>query len=212
MAFTQFTITKVLPHDVFELENKLREVAMLKDASVRPYAQAKIVLKTMPYEEFRPAQRYVLSDNLAKVQHLNWELSAHGYDLLNLSGYLTVYTDKSDEPIDLLPPIIEGQLEANGLFVNVINDGMHRLYVGRQEWKLPKVVHIVDVPRQYPYYAYPIPGAAPWDEVTILPGDVIPAGLIKKFHRISDNKRLYRDFNSAFLNVGGPRGQQKQSA
>jgi len=29
----------------------------------------------------------------------------------------------------------------------------------------------------------------------------------KKFHRIRENKKLYRNFNSAFLNVGGPRGR-----
>jgi len=38
-------------------------------------------------------------------------------------------------------------------------------------------------------------------------GSRIPEGVLKKWHRIPDNKRLYRDFNSAFLNVGGPRGQ-----
>jgi hypothetical protein len=69
------------------------------------------------------------------------------------------------------------------------------------------VVLVEDLPPQCPYYAYPIPGAAPWDQVAVIEGDKVPAGIIKKWHRTSDNKRLYRDFNSAFQNVGGPRGQ-----
>jgi hypothetical protein len=209
MTAAPLIITKVEPHNAEELENKLREVVMLKDRTAKPYAQAKISLKYMSYEEFRPAQRYVLSDNLLKIQNLNWELKRLGYDLWDLPGYLTLWTEQSSEPIDLLPPIIEGQNEANGTFVNVINDGMHRLFVGRLEWKMPKVVHIVDVPEKYPYYAFPIPNSSPWDQVTILEGSTIKAGYIKKWHRIADNKLLYRDFNSAFSNVGGPRGQLK---
>jgi hypothetical protein len=207
MPFDKFTITKVEPHDTQELEKKLRQVTMLKDQQAKPYADAIINLKDLPYEEFRPAQRYVLSDNLLKIQHLNWELNRFGFDLLNLPGFLTIWTDKSPEPIDLLPPVIEGQREANGAFVNVINDGMHRLFVGRLEWRLPKVVYIEGVSMKYPYYAYPIPNASPWDEVAIFEGSSIPQGCLKKWHRIPDNKLLYRDFNSVFQNVGGPRGQ-----
>ena len=124
-----------------------------------------------------------------------------------LDGYVTLRTDRSDEPIDLLPPVVEAIPEADGSVVNVINDGMHRLYAGRLAWRRPVVVLAEGLPERYTYYAYPIPGDSPWDQVTILEGGTVPAGLIKKWHRTADNKKLYRDFNSAFQNVGGPRGQ-----
>jgi hypothetical protein len=207
MAFIPFIVTEVKLHSLDELIERLRQVVMLKDRETRPYASAHLSLRAMGYEEFRPAQRYVLSDNLRKIQLLEWELARHGIDPLALEGYATILTDQSEEPIDLLPPVIEAVAEADGSVVNVINDGMHRLYAGRLAWRRPKVVLAEGVPPSLPYYAYPIPGASPWDQVAVVEGGSVPAGLIKKWHRTADNKTLYRDFNSAFQNVGGPRGQ-----
>jgi hypothetical protein len=207
MTFTPFKVTKVESHSPDELIKRLRDVVMLKDRSAKPYAEAKLVLRPLAFEQFRPAQRYVLTDNLLKVQHLEWELAEFGFHPLALNGYLTIWTDQGPEPIDLLPPVIEAIPEADGSTVNVVNDGMHRLFAGRLEWLVPVVVLAENLPAQFPYYAYPIPGAGPWDQVKILEGSVIPVGHIKKWHRTADNKKLYRDFNSAFQNVGGPRGQ-----
>jgi hypothetical protein len=205
MAAPPLTITRVKTHVADDLFERLRRVRMLKDRDTRPYAEAKLTLGRMGYDLIRPAQRYVLSDNLLKMQQLGWELARHGVDPLALSGYATIWTEGSEEPVDLLPPIVEAIKEADGRVVNIINDGMHRLFAGRLEWREPVVV-LVEGPSR-PYYAYPIPGDSPWDQVVIVEGGVVPAGLIKKWHRIPDNKRLYRDFNSAFNNVGGPRGQ-----
>jgi hypothetical protein len=35
--------------------------------------------------------------------------------------------------------------------------------------------------------------------------DDLPPGYLKKWHRIENYHALYRNFNSAFSNVGGPR-------
>jgi hypothetical protein len=102
---------------------------------------------------------------------------------------------------------VETNNEADGSSVNIINDGMHRMYVARLEWKLPNVVLVRNLAPRFPYYAYPIPGDNPWEQIIIVEGETIPKTLIKKWHRGADNKLLYRDFNSAFQNVGGPRGQ-----
>ncbi|MDR3134766.1 MAG: hypothetical protein LBU69_01580 [Deltaproteobacteria bacterium] len=205
MTFEPFTITKVEKHSPEELIDRLRQVTMLKNRLAKPYALAKLEIMPLPYDLFRPAQRYVLADNLLKVQLLEWRLAEFGLHPLSLDGYLTLWTDRSPEPIDLLPPIVEAIPEANGSVISVINDGMHRLFSGRLEWRVPTVVMANGLPPEYPYYAYPIPGADPWDQVKILEGDFIPEGYIKKWHRTADNKKLYRDFNSAFQNVGGPR-------
>ncbi|MDR1298163.1 MAG: hypothetical protein LBO05_12515 [Deltaproteobacteria bacterium] len=207
MTFAPFTVTRIEKHDRTELIARLREVVMLKDRAAKPYAGAKIELRPLPFDLFRPAQRYVLADNLLRVQRLEWELARFGEAPLGLSGYLTMWTDQSDEPVDLLPPVVEAIPEADGTTVNVVNDGMHRLFAARLEWKIPTVVLVENLPPEFPYYAYPIPGKSPWDQVAILEGGHVPAGVVKKWHRTEDNKKLYRDFNSAFQNVGGPRGQ-----
>jgi len=207
MPFKPFVITNVEKHDKAALVQNLRKVSMLKRPDVFPYLKADISLARMPFSSVLPAQRYVLSDALHRAQHLEWELSRFGIDLFALDGYVTIWTDQSPEPIDVLPAIVESMAESNGQWVNIINDGMHRMYAARLEWKIPQVAFIQGVSPEYPYYAYPIPGDNCWDVIQILEGDSIPSGLIKKWHRISDNKTLYRNFNSSFINVGGPRGQ-----
>jgi hypothetical protein len=207
MSFTPFKILKAEPHSQAELISGLRKVVNLKDREAYPYANATLEVTSLPFSEFRLAQRYLLQNGLAKIQRLEWELEKLGYDLFDLDGYLTIWTDQSPEPIDILPPVVETMVEADGSSVNVVNDGAHRLVVARLEWKKPKIVLASNVPPQYPYYAYPIPGDRPWDDLVLVEGDVIPANLIKKWRRQEDDKRLYRDFNSAFRNVGGPRGQ-----
>jgi hypothetical protein len=207
MSFSPFKITKVEAHGQAELFAGLRKVVMLKDRATQPYAAASLAVTTLPWSAIRPAQRYALADGLAKIHCLEWELEKRGFDLFDLDGYLTVWTDQSPEPIDVLPPIVETVEEADGSRVNVVNDGAHRMYVARLEWKVPKIVLAWDLPPQYPYYAYPIPGESPWDSIVLVEGETIPATMVKKWHRGEDNKLLYRDFNSAFQNVGGPRGQ-----
>ena len=207
MAFEPFVVTEVEKHGPEALFENLRKVSMLKRPDVFPYADAHISLARMPFSDVSPAQRYVLGDALDRAQHLEWELSRFNVDLFALDGYVTIRTDQSADPIDVLPPVVESMAESDGRRVNIINDGMHRMYVARLEWKIPQVVFIQGVSPEYPYYAYPIPGGGCWDVVQILEGGHIPSGLIKKWHRIPDNKMLYRNFNSSFTNVGGPRGQ-----
>jgi len=98
---------------------------------------------------------------------------------------------------------VEMQTEASGETHDLINDGMHRCFLAWMEYVNPIVVEIGGVRTDCPYYAYPVRGG--FESVQIV--DAIPEGFIKKWHRIRDYKTLYRDFNSAFQNVGGPRGR-----
>ena len=70
-----------------------------------------------------------------------------------------------------------------------------------REWVVPEVVLIRGVPKNLPYYAFPVPGG--WNSVE--EREDLPPGYLKKWHRIADYHSLYRNFNSAFKNVGGPR-------
>lgn len=186
-----------------DLVRRLRHVTLLTRPDIHIYEQAVIGLEELSLESLYPAQRYVLAHELHKVRELKWELARHGYDLFRLDGYLRLWIEGMDRPIDLLPPVVEESIERNGSVVNIVNDGMHRLYMAYLEWVTPQVVFIRGVPKDLPYYAFPNP--TQWHGIDLV--ESLPEGYLKKWHRIRDYKTLYRDFNSAFEQVGAPRGR-----
>ncbi len=145
---------------------------------------------------------------MRKTQELRWSLKARGVDLFRINGYVT-YTvrldDGSEVVYDLYPPIVEESFEADGTLALLINDGMHRLYLARLEWIIPQVAYIRGVPKAYPYYAYPRPER--WQGLDLLAENPDPKTYLKKCHRQQDNKRLFRDFQAVFRNVGRPRSR-----
>ncbi len=195
-------IVKVQQHSVEELMENMRRVAMLTKPDAFPYEAAQVELRSLPTDDIAPAQRYVLTQELLKVRNLRWALREHGIDLFELNGYVSIWLDGYDEPIDVLPPVIEQSPEADGSIVSILNDGMHRVYLARMERCPIQVVYVEGVPQQFPYYAFPLVNG--WHDVEIV--SELPEGYIKKWHRIKDYKSLYRNFNSGFTNVGGPRG------
>ncbi len=198
-------IVKVEKHSQEELMANLRQVTMFTDSQQRIYANTCISLEHIRPEYLSPPQSYVLTGELQKVRQLRWALQEHGVDLFHLEGYVTIYREDWPQPIDVMPPIIEESVEQDGSVHQIVCDGMHRVYLARLEWVIPQVVFIRGIPREMPYYAFPVQGG--WDTVVLR--DDLPEGFIKKWHRIAQYKTLYRDFNSAFCNVGGPRGHFK---
>jgi len=197
-------ITNIIHHAPEELISSLRKVTMLLAPEVYPYEKAFISLEKIRLDYIWPTQRYVLRSELEKIRALRWFLQERGYDLFNLEGYLTIEIDEEPYRFDLLPPIVEESVEKDGSLLAIINDGMHRLYLAWQEWVVPQVVYVRGIPKNLPYYAFPLKGG--WSAIELIE-DVEDLGILKKFHRIRENKKLYRNFNSAFLNVGGPRGR-----
>jgi hypothetical protein len=195
-------IKRVERHSVEELMANMRRVSMLTQPDALPYADAHMELETLHTNEIAPAQRYVLTQEILKVRDLRWALREHDVDLFGLDGYVTMWIDGYDDPIDLLPPVVEQSAEADASVVRILNDGMHRVYLARMERSNIQVVYVRNVPHQYPYYAFPLVNG--WADVEIV--SELPEGYIKKWHRIKDYKSLYRNFNSGFVNVGGPRG------
>ncbi len=200
---------------------------MLTDKNTKPYERADVTITDMHPRHLAPAQLYVLRSEFEKVRDLRFAfLEEHGVDILRLAdtkirdgkvvplsydqaqslGFIEYTTDQDpDQKITVLPPIVEDSLEANKDVYNIINDGMHRCFLARVSMITPAVVKIMKVPSNLPYYAYPLVNG--WDDVTMV--DALAPTLIKKFHRFKepDYKAYYRDFNSAFTNVGGPRGK-----
>ncbi|GBF35645.1 hypothetical protein DCCM_4774 [Desulfocucumis palustris] len=196
-------IVRVEKHGVEELIKRLKNVSMLTDPEICIYKNTFISLENIHTDELSPPQSYVLTSELLKVRSLRWQLQKHGVDLFNLNGYASVYLEDYQEPIDVMPPVIEESVERDGSVHNIVCDGMHRVYLARLEWVIPQVIFIRGIPKEMPYYAYPVQGG--WNAVVLR--EDLPEGFIKKWHRIPGYKTLYRNFNSAFDNVGGPRGR-----
>lgn len=204
---TKMEITKIEEYSIKKLIEKLRKVTMLKNPSVKIYKDAFISLEKINTDFLTPPQRYILRDNIKNKLELKFTLEKRiQLNLFNIDGYIEfinndLYSIYYGKTFTLLPPIIEESIEENGKVFNIINDGMHRIYLARLLGIIPKVVFIRGIPKEYPYYAYPLRNG--WDDVIEI--DSIQPNYIKKLHRIEDNKRLYRNFDSVFINCSTPR-------
>lgn len=213
-------VTEVVPHTKEELCTNLRKVKLMgKNDEVEIYKNARIELGDLRLEsDVYPVQNYVKLDELYKVRWLRARCKeVSGIDILNMDaygradiGYVTCMVEhpERDYEVDVLPPVIEHTIHE---FKWVINDGMHRVYLGLVlEWMEMRGVYICDdhrkreLIREYPYYAYP--RRDKWEGIEIIDGP-IPENYVKKWHRYiePDHKNYYRNFNSAFKAMSAPR-------
>ncbi len=190
-----------------DLVQRLREITMLKAPDIKIYDNTFISLEKLNVEQLAPPQNYILRSELTKVRELKWALQEYGIDIFQLDGFVRMWLDEDSEPVDILPPVVEESIEKDGSIHFIICDGMHRVYMALREWVMPQVVLIRGIPKDLPYYAFPVPRG--WERVE--ERDDIPAGYLKKWHRIENYHALYRNFNSSFTNVGGPRKRFTQS-
>ncbi len=195
-------------HSQEELIDCLRKVPLMEQPEVLVYEQAMISLEQIHPNSLSPPQNYIWLAELRKTQDLCWSLADQGVDLFHLDGYVT-YTvrreDGSEATYDLYPPIVEEAIEADGTVALLINDGMHRIYLARLQWVIPQVTYIRGISKEYPYYAFPRPGG--WEGLDLLADNPDPKRYLKKCHRVRHNKKLYRDFQAVFHNVGHPRSR-----
>jgi hypothetical protein len=195
-------------HSCEELINCLRRVPLLERPDVLIYEQALISLEQIHTDCLHPPQNYIWLQELRKTQELRWSLADRGVDLFRLDGYVTYIVrlpDGEEVAYDLYPPIVEESFEADGTVALIINDGMHRLYLARLEWVIPQVTYVRGISKEYPYYAYPRPQG--WEGLDLLADNPDPQRYLKKCHRVRHNKKLYRDFQAVFHNVGRSRSR-----
>jgi len=196
---------EVEAHSTEELFAGLREVPLQGDARVLVYADSAMSLEVREPTELVMAQYYVLRPLLERMRSLRLHLESLGHDLLQLEGYLTMTNQRTGEVCDLLPPIVEESVEANGRCFWLVNDGVHRVYLAYLEHRPLRVVHITDVAA--PFYAYPIPGDC-WAKLQLM--DERPPDLLKRWLRVEDKLALYRDFNRVFRGVSGRRAEDRR--
>jgi hypothetical protein len=195
-------------HSSSLLVEKLRRVPLMEQPDVLIYEHALITLERIHTDYLYPPQNYIWLQELRKTQELRWSLAALGVDLFRLDGYVTYTVRLPGGPevtYDLYPPIVEESVEADGALTAVINDGMHRVYLARLEWIVPQMVYIRGVPKAFPYYAFPRPQG--WEGLDLLAENPNPQTYLKKCHRQRENKKLFRDFQAVFHNVGRPRSR-----
>jgi hypothetical protein len=191
----------------YELVPETELLARLKRTRLRGFDRAEVYrdatleIAEVDPEDLAPAQRYVLADGVQTILEIADAFAALGVDVFALRGALLFWpegADPADPPIPFLPPVVEESLEPDGRTVLLINDGIHRVYAARRRGRRLNVVLARGVPREYPYYAYALPGG--WNQVEEL--TELTEGYQKKAYRNPDNyKALFRDFNAVFEGV-----------
>ena len=161
-------------------------------------------------ETLVPPQKYVLVDGVEMIINLSKAFDKKGIDIFSLRGALLFWLEGSDPdnniPIPFLPPVVEESWEPDGRLVQLINDGMHRVYAARKLQKSINIVLVANVPVEYPYYAYALTDG--WNSVEQI--SELTDGYKKKEYRDPENyKALFRDFNEIF---DGVQKQRKQTS
>ncbi|MBI2027996.1 MAG: hypothetical protein HYT07_00160 [Candidatus Levybacteria bacterium] len=201
-------ITKYKKYSKDELISRLRKVTLLSNSKTKNhiyvYKDAKIEIGLLSVPSIMPSQFYYLEDPLVKVGNIQKALKKANFDLFKLDGFIEYRTNESDTTYDLMPIVIEYQSEKDGSINPIIVDGIHRVILARnQNLKKIQVVKISNVHKDYPYPGYVNPKG--WRQVK--PMLVAPEPKYKRPWRfpIDVAYNYYRDFNSAFENVGKPR-------
>jgi len=202
-------ILKYKKYSKDELVNRLRKVTLLRSSNtaspIYVYKNAQIEVAHIPVSSILPSQFYYLEEPLLKVGKIQEALAEHKLDLFSLDGFVNYVTNESDIKYNLLPIVVEYQMEKDGSINAIILDGLHRVILARENnLKEIQVVKIANVSRRYPVFGYVNPKG--WKDVKLV--NTPPSKKDKRHWRfpIEEAYKYYRDFNSVFENVGKPRG------
>lgn len=207
-------ILKYQKHSREELLRRLRKVTLLHSSKTKNpiyvYKNAEIRLIDLPVSALIPEQFYQIEEVLRKLKDLQKALREKHVDMFNLNGYVSSYvTSESKKIHTLLPVVVECQREKDGSVVPIILDGCHRISIARsQKLKTVQVIEIAKVDEKYPILGYVNPHG--WRDVELV--KTAPEKKNKRLWRfpLKEVYKYYRDFNSAFENVGKPRLDGKE--
>jgi len=188
------------------LVENLRKMHIKGRPDLKIYENARIYIKEdVDTNEIHFSQYYVLEKDLNEIDLTRKKLIEYGIDIFKLKGFVRVFyrddKDYQEKIFDVLPPVVEIS-KADG-DIPLLNDGMHRLYLAHNEGCKMNIVMVEDFDPRYPYYALPNEGG--WNNLKRC--SEVPD--IKKNYRIKEYKTLFRDFNTAFINVTQSRTNKK---
>jgi hypothetical protein len=194
-------ITKFEYYNQNYLVDNIRKVTIRKRPDLKIYENADVrIVENVKPEDMHICQYYVLEKDLSEIANCRKALLEFGVDMFKLKGFVRVYSldDSGHQQVfDVLPPVIEISEHDGG--IHLLCDGMHRLYHARETGSDINVIVIDGVNKDYPYYA--LPNEEGWKSLQKC--SQVPD--VKKNYRIENYKSLFRDFNTAFLNVTQPR-------
>ncbi len=161
------------------LEAMLREVPLLGDRTLKPYASAKIEAKRVAIDELCPMAYYALHDKLDRHGRLQAALERrYAISLFDLVGIIdydwpethTFLDAQSGADFCMAPPIVEVYDEPGIGPVRALVDGLHRVLLARERgldaiW----AVEISDIPPAMPLVPLPLT----WADVTLC--DEVPS-------------------------------------
>lgn len=214
-----FELIRIEKHAVQELYAALQQVRLF-NSDVMPYMGCKIEFAWFPSDsEVLPTQRYIRMTDVRKLIKIDEEIArVDGGNLYSLCnpydnvGYVTLhYRKPNTDPdlvytVDLLPPVVEATEHKTypSVTEQYVCDGNTRTFMSRYFQKSLWAVQITNP--TVPYYAEPIRKPfGDWSTMELFEEE-IPSNFVKKIRRGSDSHKLYRDFDSAFLNVGSSKG------
>jgi len=179
-------------------------------SDAKPYADATIELARIRVKDVHPCQFYALYQTLDRIKDIYHAFNKLGIDIFDLEGYLTYRTRNESVLHTLLPVIIEDEYKDNtGTVVSLLVDGLNRMCLARRIHRRKILaVRIKHVNRVYPLPAFP--NEHGWSDVRQM--EVLPDPQDKRRWRfpIGEAYNYYRDFNSAFGNVGQPREKKPE--
>jgi len=145
-----------------QVQERLRQVALIGDSTQKPYAAAQISTKIVTPAAVWPLSRYVLSNHLETQRYLHWAFEQeHSIDTFHQEDDALRLVFKLEGEADewaLVPPIVEeSPVDGKPLLV----DGEHRFFLAREMGLPIRVIWISQVPQQYPVVATPVE----WSEV-----------------------------------------------
>lgn len=202
----------ILKYDILsesELLARLRKTRLKGFDQFPVYESATLeIIEHADISSLVPPQQYVLVPGIQTITDLVESFAKKGVDVFSLRGALMFWLEGSDpekdKPIPFLPPVVEESFERDGQVIRLVNDGMHRVYTARKLGRSPNVVFVSNIPKDKPYYAYPLSGG--WDNVEEIPE--LTDGYKKKEYRMPENyKALFRNFNEHFEGVQVQRKQ-----
>lgn len=195
-------------HSKEELIKRLRKVTLLHSSNTKNpifvYKNAEIKLTNLPVSILMPENFYQVEEILLNLKNLQKAFMQKNIDIFSLNGYVSYVTDESKNIHTLLPVIVEYQREKDGSINPIILDGCHRTSVVRnQKLDTVQVIKIAKVNEEYPVYGHANPNG--WQDVKLV--KTVPDKKDKRLWRfpLEEVYKYYRDFNTAFDNVGQPR-------
>ncbi|OGH24183.1 MAG: hypothetical protein A3B47_04960 [Candidatus Levybacteria bacterium RIFCSPLOWO2_01_FULL_39_24] len=198
-------ILKYKKHAKKELIKNLRKVILLNSEKIGKrvfvYKKTLIELKEVKIKDLVPLQLYQLksSNQLVKDLHSIFK-KEYREDIFHMNGYC-VY-ESNDKKYTFIPPIVECVKNSNGKTQNVVIDGLHRMLLAiKLKRKTATVIVIKNIPQELILPVVP----NEWEEMEIV--EIAPKRKRRRKWLIPPEKGylFYRDFNSAFENVGRPR-------